>query len=150
MSWSCCAKIVETLNELSARIPVIFPIHPRTRRRITDFGVQLADGRRLALLEPIGYLEFLALQRDAQLVITDSGGIQEETTYLGVPCLTVRNNTERPITVEIGTNILVGQDMERLTTQADRVLSGNAKKGSVPPLWDGRAGERVAEIVLRL
>ena len=143
-------QIVETLNDLSKQVPVVFPIHPRTRRRIDDFNLKLADSSRFVLLEPIGYLEFLGLQREAKLVITDSGGIQEETTYLNVPCLTVRNNTERPITVELGTNVLVGQDMAKLEREARRVLNGERKQSSVPPLWDGHAGERVAEIVARL
>lgn len=143
-------QIVQTLNELSTRVPVIFPVHPRTRQRIADFNLPLGDARRFALLEPVGYLEFLGLQRDAQLVITDSGGIQEETTFLGIPCLTVRYNTERPITVELGTNVLVGQEMTRLKSEAERVLAGDAKRGRVPPLWDGRSGERVAEIIARL
>jgi UDP-N-acetylglucosamine 2-epimerase (non-hydrolysing) len=143
-------RIVETLNDLSANIPIVFPIHPRTRRRIEDFGLPLAQGNRLALLEPVGYLEFLGLQREAKLVVTDSGGIQEETSYLGIPCLTVRKNTERPVTVNVGTNILVGQDMVRLKTEVERILGGEAKKGQVPPLWEGKAGERLAEIVCHL
>jgi UDP-N-acetylglucosamine 2-epimerase (non-hydrolysing) len=147
---SMLRNIIETLNELSDKLPVIFPIHPRTRRRIAEFNLPLADSRRFALLEPIGYLEFLALQRDAQVVITDSGGIQEETTFLGIPCLTVRNNTERPITVKVGTNVLVGQDMTCLRREVDRVLAGDAKRGQIPPLWDGKAGERVAQIVSNL
>jgi len=140
-------QIVETLNDLSEQVPVVFPIHPRTRRRIDDFNLKLADNSRFVLLEPIGYLEFLGLQREAKLVITDSGGIQEETTYLNVPCLTVRNNTERPITEKIGTNVLVGQDMARLRTEVDRILSGKAKRGSTPPFWDGRASGRLAKII---
>jgi UDP-N-acetylglucosamine 2-epimerase (non-hydrolysing) len=143
-------QIVETLNELSARIPVIFPIHPRTRRRVADFGFDLENNQRLMLMEPVGYLEFLGLQRDARVVVTDSGGIQEETTYLGIPCLTVRTNTERPITCEVGTNVLVGQDMQRLRDEVDRILGGKAKPGSVPELWDGHAGERVAQSVASL
>jgi UDP-N-acetylglucosamine 2-epimerase (non-hydrolysing) len=94
-------------------------------------------------------LEFLALQRQATLVITDSGGVQEESTYLRVPCLTARENTERPITVELGTNVLVGQDMERLRTEVDRVLAGTFKTGIIPPLWDGKAGERIADVIVR-
>ena len=96
----------------------------------------------------IGYLEFLALQRDATVVVTDSGGIQEETTYLGVPCLTVRENTERPVTVTVGTNCLIGQDMEALQRAVRAVLAGEGKKGAIPPLWDGCAGRRIADVVL--
>jgi UDP-N-acetylglucosamine 2-epimerase (non-hydrolysing) len=95
----------------------------------------------------VGYLEFLGLQREAALVVTDSGGIQEETTYLGVPCLTMRENTERPVTVEVGTNTLIGRDTDRLRVEGTRVLAGEGKKGSIPPLWDGRASERIAAIV---
>jgi UDP-N-acetylglucosamine 2-epimerase (non-hydrolysing) len=142
-------QIIETLSEISRELPVIFPIHPRTRQRIADARLEIAKNARLLLLEPIGYLPFLALQRDAKLVITDSGGIQEESTFLNVPCLTVRNNTERPITVTVGTNILVGQNMERLKEETDVVLQGKGKQGHAPPLWDGRAGARVAEIVGR-
>jgi UDP-N-acetylglucosamine 2-epimerase (non-hydrolysing) len=101
----------------------------------------------LHLLKPLPYIEFLALQRRAMVVITDSGGIQEETTYLGVPCLTLRNNTERPVTVELGTNVLVGQNMDKLRCELTNVLEGKAKLGTIPPLWDGHAGERIAEIL---
>ena len=97
-------------------------------------------------MDPMGYLDFLSLQKSARIVITDSGGIQEETTFLGVPCLTVRQNTERPVTVEIGTNIVVGQDMERLKREVYNILDGKAKKGKVPPLWDGKASERIADV----
>lgn len=143
-------QIVAALTEISRQLPIIFPIHPRTRRRIADAGLKAAENSHLFLLEPLGYLEFLGLQREAQIVITDSGGIQEETTFLGMPCLTLRKNTERPITVDVGTNILVGQDMTRLKFEVDRVLTGEAKRGQIPPLWDGKAGERVAEIVAKL
>jgi UDP-N-acetylglucosamine 2-epimerase (non-hydrolysing) len=95
----------------------------------------------------LGYLDFLALQRHATLVITDSGGIQEETTYLGVPCLTVRENTERPVTVALGTNTLIGQNMERLRAEVWRILAGEGKQGQVPPLWDGHAAERIANVI---
>jgi len=141
-------KIMRTLEEISEDLPVIFPIHPRTRRRLSDLKLK-TDNLDLRLIEPVGYLEFLGLQKSAKVVITDSGGIQEETTFLGVPCLTVRENTERPVTVEIGTNILIGQDMERLKKEVYKILDGKAKKGSVPPLWDGKASERIAEVVLR-
>jgi len=140
-------RILDTLNEISGKIGVIFPVHPRTREMMRDLRPDDISPS-LHLVEPIGYLEFLSLQRRAALVITDSGGIQEETTFLGIPCLTVRENTERPITVELGTNTLVGRDMERLKIEVSRILSGKAKTGAVPPLWDGRAGERIADIIL--
>jgi UDP-N-acetylglucosamine 2-epimerase (non-hydrolysing) len=126
-------------------LAVVCPAHPRTRKRIADFGL---DAGQLRVLDPLPYVDFLGLQSRATVVITDSGGIQEETTYLGVPCLTVRENTERPITVSIGTNVLVGRDREKLRGELSRVLSGKAKKGAVPPLWDGHAGERIADILV--
>jgi len=139
-------NIMGALEEISNELPVIFPIHPRTRMRLSDLKLKTGN-LKFRLIEPVGYLEFLALQKDATVVITDSGGIQEETTFLGVPCLTVRENTERPVTVEMGTNILVGQDMELLKKQVYGIMNGDAKHGSVPPLWDGRASERVADFV---
>ncbi len=137
-------NLLESLLEVSQYLDVVFPMHPRTRQRISDFGINVD---RLNLLEPILYIEFLALQRRATVVITDSGGIQEETTYLGVPCLTMRENTERPVTVTLGTNILVGQDRDKLHAELSRILDGRAKRGAIPPLWDGQAGERIAEIL---
>jgi UDP-N-acetylglucosamine 2-epimerase (non-hydrolysing) len=134
-------NIVQSLVDISESLDVVFPVHPRTRQRITEFGL---GGEKLHLSGPLPYIEFLALQSRAVVVITDSGGIQEETTYLGVPCLTLRNNTERPVTVSIGTNVIVGQDREKLRAELLKVVSGNNKKGSVPPLWDGHAGERIA------
>ena len=101
----------------------------------------------LRLCDPLPYIEFLALQMRAAAVLTDSGGIQEETTYLGVPCLTLRNNTERPVTVSMGTNILVGQDRQRLVAELSKILRGEGKRGVVPPLWDGHAGERIARVL---
>jgi UDP-N-acetylglucosamine 2-epimerase (non-hydrolysing) len=138
--------ILESLLEVNRDLSVVFPAHPRTRKRIEDFGL---NAGQLRVLNPLSYVDFLGLQSRATVVITDSGGIQEETTYLGVPCLTVRENTERPITVSIGTNVLVGRDREKLRTELSRVLAGKAKKGSVPPLWDGHAGERIAEILVK-
>jgi UDP-N-acetylglucosamine 2-epimerase (non-hydrolysing) len=110
----------------------------------------LSVGPNLLLAEPFGYLEFLWLQQRASVVVTDSGGIQEETTYLQVPCLTMRENTERPITVEIGTNVLVGRDTTRLWKEMANILGGHAKKGNVPALWDGKAGQRIAQILAQL
>ena len=137
-------KILASMLALNKDLPVIFPVHPRTRQAIRQFGLE-TDGIRMT--DPVSYLEFLALQCRATVVITDSGGIQEETTYLGIPCLTARANTERPVTVEIGTNILIGDDMEKLRTETLNVLNGRGKKGSVPPLWDGHASERIASIL---
>ena len=139
-------KIMQTLEAVSNDLPVIFPIHPRTHQRLRNSNFKTRNSN-LHLIDPVGYLEFLSLQKNATLVITDSGGIQEETTFLGVPCLTVRENTERPITVEMGTNIVVGQDMELLKIEVYRILNGNGKKGSIPPLWDGKAGKRIADVI---
>lgn len=133
--------ILQSLLDVSRELTVVFPAHPRTRRQISEFGL---NAGQLRLLNPLPYVDFLGLQSRATVVITDSGGIQEETTYLGVPCLTVRENTERPITVSMGTNILVGRDPDKLRTEVARVLAGKAKKGTVPPLWDGQAGVRIA------
>ena len=116
---------------------------------MSDVGCLMSEKQRLYLIEPVGYLEFLALQKNATVVITDSGGIQEETTYLGVPCLTLRENTERPITVDVGTNILIGQDMARLKLELQKILDGNPKKGTIPELWDGKAGERIADVITK-
>jgi UDP-N-acetylglucosamine 2-epimerase (non-hydrolysing) len=138
---------------VSEQLDVVFPVHPRTRARIAQFGIGINIGinnDKLHLLEPVPYIEFLALQKRATAVITDSGGIQEETTYLQVPCLTLRSNTERPITVTMGTNILVGQDSRKLSAEVSAILEGRAKRGSVPPLWDGHAGERIADVLERL
>ena len=142
-------KIMESLADIGARIPVLFPVHPRTRGRIGMLGIVPDKKGRILMADPLGYLEFLWLQQHAKLVLTDSGGIQEETTYLQVPCLTLRENTERPITVEQGTNVLVGRNMGRLRSEVNAILEGRGKSGSVPPLWDGRAGERIAQIVTR-
>jgi UDP-N-acetylglucosamine 2-epimerase (non-hydrolysing) len=140
-------RILTALREVSERIDVVFPVHPRTRQRIAEFGLAVP---KLHLLDPLPYVEFLSLQRRAVVVITDSGGIQEETTYLGVPCLTLRENTERPITVTLGTNILIGEDMKRLAIELNEILDGNPKQGTVPPLWDGSAGDRIADVLQRL
>jgi UDP-N-acetylglucosamine 2-epimerase (non-hydrolysing) len=139
-------QIVECMVGVSSELSIIFPVHPRTRRRILEFGT---DTTNLHMLEPMPYVEFLALQARAAVVITDSGGIQEETTYLGVPCLTLRHNTERPITTEIGTNILVGNDTTKLRSEMSKILAGNAKQGTIPPLWDGHSSERIADIVVQ-
>jgi UDP-N-acetylglucosamine 2-epimerase (non-hydrolysing) len=141
------SRILGALNEIAMEIDIIFPVHPRTRQVMQELrAVEIAS--KVHLADPIGYLEFLGLQRKAAFVITDSGGIQEETTFLGVPCLTIRENTERPVTINLGSNLLVGRDMDRLKTEARKILAGNPKTGGVPPLWDGKAGERIAEVLV--
>ena len=142
-------KIIGTLSTIGERLQVVFPVHPRTRAKMERFGCNFANSNRVFAIPPVGYLECLALQQRATVVVTDSGGLQEETTALGVPCLTVRENTERPVTVTHGTNTLVGTDMALLLRELDKVLSGQGKTGFIPPLWDGRASERIADIVLR-
>jgi UDP-N-acetylglucosamine 2-epimerase (non-hydrolysing) len=140
-------RILESLHEVRDHLEVVFPVHPRTKKRILDLGF---DVERLLLTDPLPYIEFLALQRRAAVMITDSGGIQEETTYLGIPCLTLRENTERPITVTMGTNVLIGQDRQKLLGELKKILSGRAKPGRIPPLWDGTASERIARIISEL
>ena len=129
-------------------MPIVFPVHPRTKARIDEFGLNgLLAGSRVLLLPPAGYLEMLGLLREARLVLTDSGGIQEETTALGVPCLTLRHNTERPITVREGTNTVVGTDPELIAVAVEEILTGGGKKGCIPEFWDGRAAERVVAVL---
>lgn len=137
--------LLGVLREVSERLPLVFALHPRTRANIQRFGLgALVDSRRLILLPPQGYLEMLGLMSGATLVLTDSGGLQEETTALGVPCLTLRENTERPITVDHGTNTLVGRDRAAILAGVDDILNSGGKRGRVPELWDGRAAERIA------
>jgi len=137
-------SVLQSLLDINEDLDVIFPVHPRTRQRIAAFGLNV---EKLHLLEPLPYIEFLALQRRAVVVITDSGGIQEETTYLGVPCVTLRNNTERPITVTLGTNVVIGQGSSKLASELSKIFAGRTKKGTIPPLWDGHAGERIADVL---
>ncbi len=143
-------NILQIIRDTAAQRPVVFAIHPRTENNFKKFGLyeELESIPDLLLLPPQGYLEFLKLMDNAALIITDSGGIQEETTYLQVPCLTFRDSTERPSTVELGTNILM-QDLnpESVHAQVQKILNGEAKKGIIPPLWDGRAAERIAEVL---
>jgi UDP-N-acetylglucosamine 2-epimerase (non-hydrolysing) len=140
-------RLVEALVRVAAELTVLFPVHPRTRRRLLEgrAGERVTATPRIVLTEPQGYFEFQALMKHARLVLTDSGGIQEETTALGVPCLTLRDNTERPVTVSEGTNVLVGREPERIWPEVLKILSGESKAGRVPALWDGRAAERIAD-----
>lgn len=136
--------LLGSIAAISADVPMVFPVHPRTRRHLAGI---LSSDARITLCEPLGYLDFLGLMSSARLVLTDSGGIQEETTVLGVPCLTLRDNTERPITITEGTNQLVGRDRQGILTGAARVMAGEipARK---PALWDGHAGDRIADVLL--
>jgi UDP-N-acetylglucosamine 2-epimerase (non-hydrolysing) len=142
-------RLVQVLAQIGAKLKVIFPVHPRTRARLE--AAQISENslaaQRLLLGPPLGYLEFLQLQDSAKVVITDSGGVQEETTALGVPCLTVRDNTERPVTISQGTNKLVGSNPDVLPGEVDEILAHRFKRGRVPDLWDGHAGERAAEAI---
>jgi UDP-N-acetylglucosamine 2-epimerase (non-hydrolysing) len=137
--------LLERLRDISDRLPMAFPMHPRTAARIAGAGLEsVLDTPKILRLPPLGYLQMLGLMNGARLVMTDSGGIQEETTALGVPCLTIRENTERPITVEQGTNTLVGTDSAAIARAVDEVLRSGGKAGRVPELWDGRAAQRIA------
>jgi len=141
--------ILDALITIQRDLPILFPAHPRTVKRMAEFGFtqQLAAAPNLRLVEPLGYLEFLDLMMHARLMLTDSGGIQEETTILGVPCLTMRENTERPVTITEGTNTLVGADPERIVAETRRILAGEGKTGRAPELWDGHASERIVKIL---
>jgi UDP-N-acetylglucosamine 2-epimerase (non-hydrolysing) len=142
-------ELMAALNELAANLRVIFPVHPRTRERIARTDLSPALG--LSLVEPVGYLDFLALQLHATAVLTDSGGIQEETTYLGIPCLTARPNTERPVTITLGTNRLVRRNREAITAAVRAALNGDqSPRRTLPELWDGNAAARTVEIFRRL
>lgn len=139
-------EIIGAIEDIAKETQIIFPVHPRTRQRLAALGLA-SSTTNIRVVKPISYLDSLALQRHAALVITDSGGIQEETTFLGIPCLTVRQNTERPITVSLGTNQLVGRDMQRLRAISAQILAGETRSGQIPPLWDGKAGQRIADLV---
>jgi UDP-N-acetylglucosamine 2-epimerase (non-hydrolysing) len=141
-------NILNALSDISVDLPVIFPCHPRTLRKLKD--IEFEPPEALRLCEPQSYLQFLRLQEGATLVITDSGGIQEETTFLGVPCLTLRDTTERPITVALGTNRLVGRRPERLHEEVRAVLAGRYNVGGIPPLWDGHCADRIADYLSNL
>jgi UDP-N-acetylglucosamine 2-epimerase (non-hydrolysing) len=141
-------RILTALETISAKLPIIFPVHPRTRKTIAEFGLseRVAAIKNLRLIDPLGYLDFLGLYSTARLVLTDSGGIQEETTVLGIPCLTLRENTERPITVEMGTNVIVGTNTQKIVTEAFALLNGSVNKlARQPPLWDGHTAERILD-----
>jgi UDP-N-acetylglucosamine 2-epimerase (non-hydrolysing) len=146
---STLRRILDALERVGERLPVIFPAHPRTRKSLSEFGLleDLRANGRVRVVEPLGYVDFLRLYSGARLVLTDSGGIQEETTALGIPCLTLRENTERPVTVELGTNRIVGTDDARIVSEAEAALE-RARTGEtprVPPLWDGHTADRILD-----
>jgi UDP-N-acetylglucosamine 2-epimerase (non-hydrolysing) len=134
--------LLRALEEVANELPLVFPVHPRTRRQLRK-----VPSKGLIVIDPVGYLDFLAMEASARLVLTDSGGVQEETTVLGVPCLTLRDNTERPVTLTEGTNILVGRDPDRIVGEARRVLKEGVER-RCPELWDGKAGERIAQVIV--
>jgi len=140
-------RIAFALRDISQRLPLIFPVHPRTRVNLQKFGIDL--GPRVVRTPPLSYMDFLNLWKDSTAVLTDSGGLQEETTALGVPCITLRDNTERPVTVAEGTNVLAGSEPARIEQALAKVLRGDAKRGRRPALWDGRAAERIVQILQR-
>jgi UDP-N-acetylglucosamine 2-epimerase (non-hydrolysing) len=143
--------LLGALLNISERLPIVFPAHPRTRAKIEEFGLsERVENSNIKLIEPLGYLDFMRLYSGARLVLTDSGGLQEETTALGIPCLTLRENTERPITIEMGTNILVGTDPARIERAAFDVLDDPdfGRNSKIPPLWDGKAAERICDVLL--
>ncbi|MCA1247056.1 non-hydrolyzing UDP-N-acetylglucosamine 2-epimerase [Massilia sp. MS-15] len=141
------ARIAGALKEIAQELPLIFPVHPRTRANIEKFGIDL--GPNVTLAGPQAYMAFLNLWKDAAVVLTDSGGLQEETTALGVPCVTIRENTERPVTVDEGSNVLAGTDPEAILREARKILAGQGKQGRRPHLWDGRAAERIVAVLAR-
>lgn len=144
------AGLLDALIEISREIPIIFPAHPRTKARISEFGfAEKVESSNIGLIDPLGYLDFMRLYSGAKLVLTDSGGLQEETTALGIPCLTLRENTERPVTIELGTNILVGTQPEKIKQTAFEILENTASKNAkIPPLWDGKTAARICDALL--
>jgi UDP-N-acetylglucosamine 2-epimerase (non-hydrolysing) len=144
-------RILDALEEIQTHLPIIFPVHPRTKSRIDEFGftARVESMHNLCLTAPIGYLDFLKLVAESKLVLTDSGGIQEETTILHVPCITLRENTERPITVQQGTNMIVGTHTDRIIKESLNILNGKMVSGNMPDLWDGKAAERIVRILIK-
>jgi UDP-N-acetylglucosamine 2-epimerase (non-hydrolysing) len=146
------SRILDALEVIQKDMSVLFPVHPRTRKNLANLGLQARIDRltNIHLLDPVGYLDFLRLQATAKVVLTDSGGIQEETTILKVPCLTLRENTERPVTVTIGSNQIVGTDTQKIITAYKDAISGRWRKPQIPPMWDGHAAERIVDILERV
>jgi len=144
--------ILDAIEQIQKRIPIVFSIHPRTKSRVESFGLndRVASMTNLKIIDPVGYYQFLNLMINAKLALTDSGGMQEETTVLNIPCLTIRDSTERPETVEIGTNTLVGSDTNLILSEATKALDGKGKSGTYPEMWDGHAAERIVQALANL
>ena len=148
-SVSELTKLVQIINRISEKLPVVFPVHPRTRKRFIEFGFEnFLTMENIHICDPLGYFEFMKLVKSSKAVITDSGGIQEETTFLGVPCLTIRQNTERPITLTKGTNTLLDLEVDLVLKHIDDILNNKYKTGQIPELWDGKATERIVDIIV--
>jgi UDP-N-acetylglucosamine 2-epimerase (non-hydrolysing) len=144
-------RLFKALKSIQGHIKVIYPCHPRARRKITEFGLGAESNNGSFLMtDPLGYLDFLHLMSNARLVLTDSGGIQEETTVLGIPCITLRENTERPITIMEGTNVIVGSDANKILRESLKIINGKVKTAKIPELWDGQAAKRIVKILLDL
>ena len=143
-------KILAAFEIIGQNLKIVFPIHPRTKKMIDTFALdqKVQSNKNLILTDPIGYLDFMKLMHNSKFCLTDSGGIQEETTYLGIPCITMRENTERPITVEIGTNVIVGSNTNLIVQETEKILQGKQKIGKIPELWDGKAAERIVQVLL--
>ena len=144
--------ILDSLEEIQRHVPILFPAHPRTMKQLQEFGLEsrLAAMAKLRVTGPLGYLAFLNVMANAKMVLTDSGGIQEETTILGIPCLTLRENTERPVTVTEGTNTVVGSDPQRIIDECSVILRDGGKRGRIPELWDGKAARRIVGILSKM
>jgi len=145
-------KLLDAFEVVGQNLKIVFPIHPRTKKMIDNFALdqKVKSNKNLILTDPIGYLDFMKLMHNSKLCLTDSGGIQEETTYLGIPCITMRENTERPITVDIGTNVIVGSNTDLIIQETEKILQGKQKIGKIPELWDGRAAERIVEVLANI
>jgi len=141
------SDLIDMLNRLATHKKIVFPIHPRTKKNIESFGINRKVNSNIIFTEPVGYIDFIRLMKDAKLILTDSGGIQEESTFMGLQCVTLRTTTERPVTVDIGTNHLVGDDFNSAEMVAMQILSGLNKQGEIPDLWDGKAAERIVQIL---
>jgi UDP-N-acetylglucosamine 2-epimerase (non-hydrolysing) len=145
-------RILEAIEEMQKKIPIIMPLHPRTRNSFRKFNLfrKIKQMKNLTITKPLGYIDFMSLVANSKIVVTDSGGIQEETTFLGIPCITLRNNTERPVTVERGTNVLVGTNKEKIMRTFDKALNGKWQKGEIPEFWDGRTAKRIVNKILEI